>query len=128
VESLKRLSVLLATAAFVLAASQPAAAFNMRKALQAVENLGQWSVMAQKCGASDSATDIRVSLKSAINTSQLSQSQRHKLHGELQYWVKTINRNFSTGGLAVETACPIWQASGKHEVKKEFSKLHQQLG
>ena len=112
------MSIVLAAAVLVLSAAGPAAAFNMRKALQAVENLGQWSVMAQKCGET----------KSAIDTSQISQSQRRKLHGELQYWVKTINRNFRTGGLSVETACPIWQASGEREVKKEFSKLHRQLG
>lgn len=125
---MKRLSVVIAAGAFVLAASQPATAFNMRQALQAVENLGQWSVMAQKCGAEDSATTIRQSVKSAIDRARLSQSQRRKLHGELQYWVKTIHRNFSTGGLSTETACPIWQANGEHEVEKEFSRLHGQLG
>lgn len=125
---MKHLSIVLAAAVFVLSATEPAAAFNMRIALQAIENLGQWSVMAQKCGETNSAKDIRISIKSAIDTSQISQSQRRKLHGELQYWVKTINHNFRTGGLSVETACPIWQASGKREVKKEFSKLHRQLG
>ena len=38
------------------------------------------------------------------------------------------NHNFSTGGLSVETACPIWQDSGLRGVKKEFSRLHKQLG
>jgi hypothetical protein len=28
----------------------------------------------------------------------------------------------------VVTACPIWEASGEQEVKKEFAKLHKQLG
>ena len=125
---MKHLSIVLAAAVFVLSAAEPAAAFNMRKALQAVENLGQWSVMAQKCGETNSAKDIRLSIKSAIDTSQISQSQRRKLHGELQYWVKTINRNFRTGGLSIETACPIWQDSGELGVKREFSKLRQQLG
>ena len=125
---MKHLSIVLAAAAFVLSAADSTAAFNMRKALQAVENLGQWSVMAQKCGEADSANDIRRSIKSAIDRAQISQSQRRKLHGELHYWVKTINHNFRTGGLSVETACPIWQARGDREVKKEFSKLHQQLG
>ena len=67
---MKYLSIVLASAVFVLSAAEPAAAFNMRKALQAVENLGQWSVMAQKCGETNSAKDIRLSIKSAIDTSQ----------------------------------------------------------
>ncbi len=125
---MKHVSIALAAAAFMLAAAQPAAAFSMQKALQAVENLGQWSVMAQKCGEADSANDIRQSIKSAIDAAQISQSQRRKLHGELQYWVKTIDRNFRTGGLSIETACPIWQDSGELGVKREFSKLRQQLG
>ena len=112
----------------VMTLAQPAAAFNMRQALQAVENLGQWSVMAQKCGDRRSAADIRKSIQTAVKSASISQSQRKRLLNELQYWVKTINHNFSTGGLAVETACPIWQDSGLRGVKKEFSRLHKQLG
>jgi hypothetical protein len=55
-------------------------------------------------------------------------SQFFFLSNEVTYWVKTINRNFRTGGLHVVTACPIWEASGEREVKKELAKLHQQLG
>ena len=123
-------SLIFATTAVILAmaVAQPAAAFNMRQALQAVENLGQWSVMAQKCGDKRSATDIRSSIQTAVKTASISQSERKRLLDELQYWVKTINHNFSTGGLTVETACPIWQDSGLRGVKKEFSRLHKQLG
>ena len=119
-----------ATTAVILAmaVAQPAAAFNMRQALQAVENLGQWSVMAQKCGDTRSAADIRSSIQAAVTSAGISQSDRTRLLDELQYWVKTINHNFSTGGLTVETACPIWQDSGMRGVKKEFSRLHKQLG
>ena len=55
-------------------------------------------------------------------------AKRRKLANEITYWVKKINRNFRTGGLHVATACPIWDASGEREVKKELAKLHQQLG
>ncbi len=115
-------------AAMILAAAAPASAFSMRKALQAVENLGQWSVMAQHCGALDSANNIRESILATIRDAGISPRQRQKLTKELQYWVKTINRNFRTGGLNVVTACPIWENGGQQEVKKEFARLHKQLG
>ena len=115
-------------AAMILAAAAPASAFNMRKALQAVENLGQWSVMAQHCGATDSANNIRESILSAVHDAGILPGQRQKLTKELQYWVKTINRDFRTGGLNVVTACPIWENGGQQEVKKEFARLHKQLG
>ena len=54
--------------------------------------------------------------------------ERQKLANEVTYWVKTINRNFRTGGLHVKTACPIWDANGPQEVQKELAKLHKQLG
>jgi hypothetical protein len=115
-------------AAMILAAAAPASAFNMRKALQAVENLGQWSVMAQHCGAPGSANTIRESIRVTIHDAGISTRQRQRLTKELQYWVKTINRNFSSGGLNVVTACPIWQDSGRQGVQKELAKLHKQLG
>ena len=111
-----------------MASTAPASAFNLRRALQAVENLTQWSVMAEHCGETNSASDIRKSTMHAIQGAGISTGQRQKLANEVTYWVKTINRNFRTGGLHVETACPIWEASGEREVKKEFAKLHQQLG
>ena len=125
---MKRLTFAVTTVILAMTLALPAAAFSMRKALQAVENLGQWSVMAQKCGDMRSATDIRSSIQTAVKTASISQSERKRLLDELQYWVKTINHNFSTGGLAVETACPIWQDSGMRGVKKEFSRLRKQLG
>ena len=106
-------------AAMILASAAPASAFSMRKALQAVENLGQWSVMAQHCGALDSASNIRESILATIRDAGISPRQRQKLTKELQYWVKTINRNFRTGGLNVITACPIWENGGQQAVKKE---------
>ena len=115
-------------AAFLMASTAPASAFSMRRALQAVENLTQWSVMAEHCGETNSASNIRKSTMHAIQGAEISTGERQKLANEVTYWVKTINRNFRTGGLHVETACPIWEASGKREVKKEFAKLHQQLG
>jgi hypothetical protein len=115
-------------AAILMAGTAPASAFNMRRALQAVENLTQWSVMAEHCGETNSASDIRKSTMHAIQDAEISTGERQKLANEVTYWVKTINRNFRTGGLHVETACPIWEASGEREVKKEFAKLHQQLG
>ena len=115
-------------AAMILAAAAPASAFNMRKALQAVENLGQWSVMAQHCGEPGSANTIRESIRVTIRDAGISTGQRQRLTKELQYWVKTINRNFSSGGLNVITACPIWENDGQQEVKGEFAKLHKQLG
>jgi membrane-bound lytic murein transglycosylase B len=124
----QRLTTTAIAAAMILAAAAPASAFNMRKALQAVENLGQWSVMAQHCGEPDSANNIRQSILTAIRDAGISPRQRKKLTSELQYWVKTINRNFRNGGLNVRTACPIWQDSGQLEVKKEFARLHKQLG
>ena len=107
---------LVGVAAMFAASAAPASAFNMRMALQAVENLTQWSVMAEHCGEQTSANDIRQSTMHA------------KLANEVTYWVKTINRNFRTGGLHVDTACPIWEASGQREVKKELARLQQQLG
>ncbi len=115
-------------AAFLMASTAPASAFSMRRALQAVENLTQWSVMAEHCGETNSASNIRRSTMHAIQGAEISTGERQKLANEVTYWVKTINRNFRTGGLHVETACPIWEASGEREVKKEFAKLHQQLG
>ena len=115
-------------AAFLMASTAPASAFSMRRALQAVENLTQWSVMAEHCGETNSASNIRKSTMHAIQGAEISTGERQKLANEVTYWVKTINRNFRTGGLHVETACPIWEASGEREVKKEFAKLHQQLG
>ncbi len=115
-------------AAILLAGTAPASAFNMRRALQAVENLTQWSVMAERCGETNSARAIRKSTMHAIQGAEISSGARRKLANEVTYWVKKIHRNFRTGGLHVETACPIWEASGEREVKKEFAKLHQQLG
>ena len=125
---MQRLKIAAMAAAMILAAAAPASAFSMRKALQAVENLGQWSVMAQHCGALDSANNIRESILTTIRDAGISPRQRQKLTKELQYWVKTINRNFSSGGLNVVTACPIWQDSGRQGVQKELAKLHKQLG
>ena len=125
---MKRLTFAATTVILAMTLAQPAAAFSMQKALQAVENLGQWSVMAQKCGDTKSANDIRNSIRTAVKTAGISQSQRRRLLGELQYWVKTINHNFSTGGLTTETACPIWQDSGLRGVKRELSRLRKQLG
>ena len=124
---LRSIAIVLA-AAILLAGAAPASAFNMRRALQAVENLTQWSVMAERCGETSSASDIRKSTMRAIQGAEISSGQRRKLANEVTYWVKIIHRNFRTGGLHVETACPIWEASGEREVKKEFAKLHQQLG
>lgn len=114
--------------ATLLASTAPAKAFNMRRALQAVENLGQWSVMAQKCGEPKSADTIRKSIKVAIAKASLSHSQRQRLVSELWYWVKTIHHNFRTGGLNVVTACPLWRDSGRREIWEEFARLHKQLG
>ena len=114
--------------AIVLASAAPASAFNLRIALQAVENLTQWSVMAEHCGETNSASQIRRTTMHAIQGASISSGERQKLANEVTYWVKTINRNFRTGGLHVQTACPIWEASGEREVEKELSKLHQQLG
>ncbi len=125
---MKHLSIVLAAAVFVLSAAEPAAAFNMQKALQAVENLGQWSVMAQKCGDGQAAADIRGSIRSAIKAASISKTQRQRLDKELKYWVKTIERNFRDGGLTVHSACPIWRDSGKSGVKKDFARLRRQLG
>ena len=125
---MKRLTLAATTVSLAMTLAQPAVAFSMREALQAIENLGQWSVMAQKCGDKKSATDIRSSIQTAVKAAGISQSQRRRLLDELQYWVKTINHNFSTGGLMVETACPIWQDSGMRGVKEEFSRLRKQLG
>ena len=115
-------------AAIFLAAAAPASAFNMREALQAVENLTQWSVMAEHCGQHSSASDIRQSTMHAIQGATISSAERQKLTNELTYWVKTINRNFRTGGLHVDTACPIWEANGAREVEKEMARLHRQIG
>ncbi len=126
--NVQRLTLAAMAAAIILATATPASAFSMRKALQAVENLGQWSVMAQHCGALDSASNIRESILATIRDAGISPRQRQKLTKELQYWVKTINRNFRTGGLNVITACPIWENGGQQAVKKEFARLHKQLG
>ncbi len=115
-------------AAFLMASTAPASAFSMRRALQAVENLTQWSVMAEHCGETNSASNIRRSTMHAIQGAEISTGERQKLANEVTYWVKTINRNFRTGGLHVVTACPIWEASGEREVRKELARLHQQLG
>lgn len=125
---MQRVTTAVIVAAVVLAFAAPASAFNMRQALQAVENLGQWSVMAQRCGDRDSATQIRASIRATIKEARISKSQRERLDGELQYWVRIINRDFRNGGLSVVTACPIWRESGQQEVKKEFARLHRQLG
>jgi hypothetical protein len=111
-------------AAILAASAAPASAFNLRRALQAVENLTQWSVMAEHCGETRSASDIRKSTLTAIQGAEISTGERQKLANEVTYWVKTINRNFRTGGLHVETACPIWNANGAREVKKELARLH----
>ena len=124
---LRSISIFMA-GAILLAGTAPASAFNLRGALQAVENLTQWSVMAEHCGETNSASDIRQSTMHAIQGAEISSGERQKLSNEVTYWVKTINRNFRTGGLHVVTACPIWEASGEREVKKELAKLHQQLG
>ena len=123
---MRSISIVMA-AAILMASAAPVSAFNMRRALQAVENLTQWSVMAEHCDERNSASDIRKSTMHAIQGANISSGERQKLANEVSYWVKTINRNFRTGGLHVETACPIWAASGEQEVKKEFAKLHQQL-
>jgi len=115
-------------AATLATAAAPAQAFDLRQALQSVENLGQWSVMAEHCGATDSASNIRQSIMLAIEDSSIDTHRRQKLASELQYWVKTINRDFRNGGLHVMTACPLWEANGQREVKKEFARLHKQLG
>ena len=127
----RKLSIVMAAAiaaVIVMASSAPADAFNMRRALQAVENLTQWSVMAEHCGEAGSASQIRQTTLHVIRDAKISVGERRKLANEVTYWVKTINRNFRTGGLHVRTACPIWEASGQREVKKEFAKLHKQLG
>ncbi len=124
---LRSISIVMA-AAILMASTAPASAFDMRRALQAVENLTQWSVMAEHCGETNSASYIRQSTMHVIQGAEISSGERQKLAGEVTYWVKTINRNFRTGGLHVVTACPIWEASGEREVKKEFAKLHKQLG
>lgn len=115
-------------AAIFMASAAPALAFNMREALQAVENLTQWSVMAEHCGQQSSASEIRQSTMHAIQGANISSDERQKLTNELTYWVKTINRNFRTGGLHVDTACPIWEANGEREVKKEMARLRRQIG
>ena len=120
--------VIVGVTAIAVASAAPASAFNMRMALQAVENLTQWSVMAEHCGERTSANTIRQSTMHAIQGASISPAERAKLANEITYWVKTINRNFRTGGLHVDTACPIWEAKGEREVKKEFARLHQQLG
>lgn len=114
-------------AATIAIAAAPAQAFDLREALQAVENLGQWSVMADHCGSTDSASNIRQSIMIAIEDSSIDSHKRQKLASELQYWVKTINRDFRNGGLHVVTACPIWETNGHQEVKKELAILHRQL-
>ncbi len=124
---LRSISIVMA-AAILMASAAPVSALNMRRALQAVENLTQWSVMAEHCGGTNSASHIRKSTMHVIQGANISSGERQRLANEVTYWVKTINRNFRTGGLHVETACPIWEASGEKEVKKEFAKLHQQLG
>lgn len=115
-------------AAIFMASAAPALAFNMREALQAVENLTQWSVMAEHCGQQTSASEIRQSTMHAIQGAKISSDERQKLTNEVTYWVKTINRNFRTGGLHVDTACPIWEANGEREVKKEMARLRRQIG
>ncbi|HEX9770564.1 MAG TPA: hypothetical protein VGA50_15430 [Kiloniellales bacterium] len=115
-------------AAIFMAIAAPASAFNMREALQAVENLTQWSVMAEHCGQQNSAGQIRQSTMHAIQGASISPNERQKLTSEVTYWVKTINRNFRTGGLHVDTACPIWEANGAREVKKEMARLRRQIG
>ena len=125
---MKRTIIAASAVVLALIMSSPAAAFSMRKALQAVENLGQWSVMAQKCGDGQSAADIRGSIRSAIKAASISKTQRQRLDKELKYWVKTIERNFRNGGLTVHSACPIWRDSGKSGVKKDFARLRRQLG
>ena len=114
--------------AIFMASAAPASAFDLREALQAVENLTQWSVMAEHCGQTHSASQIRQTTMHAIEGASISSGERQKLTNEVTYWVKTINRNFRTGGLHVDTACPIWEASGEREVKKEFARLQRQLG
>jgi len=115
-------------AVVLLTSAGPASAFDLREALQAVENLTQWSVMAEHCGETHSAGEIRQTTMHAIEGASISTGERQKLANEVTYWVKTINRNFRTGGLHVDTACPIWEASGEREVKKEFARLQRQLG
>ncbi len=124
---LRSISIVMA-ATILLAGTAPASAFNMRRALQAVENLTQWSVMAEHCGEKRSASHIRQSTIHAIQGAAISSGERQKLANEVTHWVNTINRNFRTGGLHVVTACPIWEASGEREVRKELARLHQQLG
>ena len=110
-----------------LAASNPAAAFNMKQARQAVENLGQWSVMATSCGNPSSAQRIKQSLSNFLTRSTLSQQQRDKLSRTYVYWVKTSTRFFETGATNVRTACPIWVKSGPKGIDKEFTRLKRQL-
>ena len=115
-------------AVVLLTGSGPASAFDLREALQAVENLTQWSVMAEHCGQTHSANEIRQTTMHTIEGASISSGERQKLTNEVTYWVKTINRNFRTGGLHVDTACPIWDANGKREVKKEMARLRRQIG
>lgn len=124
---LRSISIAMVAAIF-MAIAAPASAFNMREALQAVENLTQWSVMAEHCGQQNSASQIRQSTMHAIQGASISPDERQKLTSEVTYWVKTINRNFRTGGLHVDTACPIWEANGAREVKKEMARLRRQIG
>jgi len=124
---LRSISIAMVAAIF-MAIAAPASAFNMREALQAVENLTQWSVMAEHCGQQNSAGQIRQSTMHAIQGASISPNERQKLTSEVTYWVKTINRNFRTGGLHVDTACPIWEANGAREVKKEMARLRRQIG
>lgn len=124
---LRSISIAMVAAIF-MAIAAPASAFNMREALQAVENLTQWSVMAEHCGQQNSAGQIRQSTMHAIQGASISPGERQKLTSEVTYWVKTINRNFRTGGLHVDTACPIWEANGAREVKKEMARLRRQIG
>lgn len=123
-----RFTASVGVAAILVASATSASAFNLREALQAVENLTQWSVMAEHCGETRSANQIRQTTMHAIEGASISFGERQKLASEVTYWVKTINRNFRTGGLHVDTACPIWEASGEREVKKEFARLQRQLG
>ena len=123
-----KLTTALAAAAILLGSAGAASAFNMRQASQAVENLGQWSVMAQHCGQPESARQIRSDLLSRLESAQITEGQRERLTKVLSYWVKAITHDFERGGLHVATACPIWRSNGETGVRREFTRLQQQLG
>ncbi len=114
--------------AFLAASVAPALAFNMRQARQAVENLGQWAVLANACGNPQSAEKIRQSLAKYLDRSNLTPAQRDRLNRTYSYWVKTSNGYFRTGAMKTKTACPIWHETGPRGVDREFARLRKHLG